>query len=98
MSIGLTSTKSDIDNVAAAIAFDLRSVMDRISYMQAFLAGKTTQDLTDRGYTTSPVDEVAQLKSAFTDLDKLRTVYQGTATQATAYDFRTFVKFLTGAR
>jgi hypothetical protein len=45
------------------------------------------------GYT---LNEANQLKSAAADLDKLRTIFIGTATQATTYDFRTFSKLLLG--
>jgi hypothetical protein len=39
---------------------------------------------------------VAVLKSAINDAVTLGNVYQGTATQPAAYDFRTFLKLLRG--
>jgi hypothetical protein len=95
MSVGFTTTKADLDQRAGAIALDLRSVLYRVQIFKAYLDTVTVAQLQALGYATSP-DEASQLKSAFTDMDKLRTIYEGTATQATTYDFRTFSKLLTG--
>lgn len=96
MSVGLTTTKADLDQRAASIALSLRGVMDQIKIFKTKLDTLTAGDLTTLGYPTGPPDDGATLKSAFVDLDKLRTIYEGTATQGTTYDFRTFAKLLTG--
>jgi hypothetical protein len=93
MSVGLTTTKGDADQRAGGIALDVRSVMDRVRIFKTWLDTVTVTQLEGLGYTTG---EANTLKSAFTDLDKLRTIYEGTATQGTTYDFRTFSKLLTG--
>lgn len=93
MSVGLSTTKGDADQRAGGIALDVRSVMDRVRIFKTWLDTVTVTQLEGLGYTTG---EANTLKSAFTDLDKLRTIYEGTATQASTYDFRTFAKLLTG--
>lgn len=93
MSIGLTANKGDADQRAATIALDLRGVFDRVRTFKAWLDTVTVLQLEGLGYTTN---EANQLKSAFTDLDQLRTVYEGTGTRTPAYDYRTFAKLLTG--
>lgn len=93
MSVGLTKNKADLDQRAASCALDLRGVMDRIRIFKSVMDTLTDTDITNLGYTSTEKD---QLRSAFVDLDKLRTIYEGTATQGTTYDFRTFAKLLTG--
>jgi len=93
VSVGLSTTKGDADQRAGGIALDVRSVMDRVRIFKTWLDTVTVTQLEGLGYTTG---EANTLKSAFTDLDKLRTIYEGTATQASTYDFRTFAKLLTG--
>lgn len=93
MSVGLPKTKADWDSRGGSIALDVRSVFDRVLAYKTALDATIDADLQAAGYTSG---EIATLRSAFTDLDKLRTIYQGTVTQATTYDFRTFAKQLTG--
>lgn len=95
MSVGLTTTKADLDNRAASIALSLRTTMEQIKVFKTKLDTLTTTDLQGLGYSVSP-DEAAILKSSFVDLDQLRTVYEGTGTRTPAYDYRTFAKLLTG--
>jgi len=95
VSVGFTVTKADLDQRAGAIALDLRSVLYRIQIYKQTLDTLTVGQLQGLGYAVSP-DEASLLKSAFADMDKLRQIYEGTATQATTYDFRTFAKLLTG--
>lgn len=96
MSVGLPVTKADLDARAGSIAVDVRSAFDRVRLYKLRLDTFTVADLQALGYLATPTDEAAILKSAFTDLDRLRTIFEGTATQATTYDFRTFSKLLTG--
>ena len=95
MSIGLSQGKADIDAQLAQAAIQLREALLVIQRLQAFLAATPDATLVTAGYTA---EEVATIKSASSDMDKLRTIFEGTATQASAYDFRTFVKLLTGPR
>lgn len=93
MSIGRTATKDDLNNAAGSIASSLFATMDNIAKVKVVLDTLDTTALQSLGYTAG---EAAQLKSAFTDLDKLRTVFIGTATQSPVYDFRTFTKLMLG--
>lgn len=93
MSVGLPSDKNSIDSRAGSLAIALRDIFTQISRFEAWLAAQTDQSLINLGYTST---EVAQLKSAFTDLDQLRQVYEGTATRSPAYDYRTFAGLLVG--
>ena len=93
MSIGRTNSKAELDNAWGAAGQQLFAVMDNIAKVKTVLDTLTTTDLTNMGYTST---EASQLKSAATDMDKLRTIFIGTATQASTYDFRTFSKLLLG--
>lgn len=97
MAVGLGRSRADIDYRAGQLATALRNTFDEIDRFQAFLAGFPDADLEAApiGYTTT---DVAQLKSAFTDLAQLGAVYRGTATRTPAYDYRTFAKLLTGVQ
>lgn len=96
MSVGFTVTKADLDARGGAIALDLRSVLYRVQIYKQTLDTLTVANLQALGYATSPTDETAILKSAFADLDQLRTIYEGTANLTVAKDFRIFAKLLTG--
>lgn len=93
MSLGFSTLKTDIDARSGQLSLTLRDTLRQIQIFEAWLAGTADATLTGMGYTSG---EVAILKSAYVDMDKLRTVYEGTATQATTYDFRQFSKQLTG--
>lgn len=95
MSIGRTNSKQELDSAWGGVASSLFAVMDNIAKVKTALDTLTVTDLQAApfGYTST---EANQLKSAATDLDKLRTIFIGTATQATTYDFRTFSKMLLG--
>jgi len=93
MSVGFSATKADFDAKAGSLALALRQALANIKEFQAVLAATADATLTADGYTSG---EVATLKSAYTDLDKLRTIYEGTQTQGSTYDFRQFAKLLTG--
>ena len=95
MSVGFTVTKADLDARAGSIALDLRSVLDRVRIYKQTLDTLSVANLQALGYAVSP-DEASILKSAFSDLDQLRTIYEGTANLTVAKDFRTFAKLLTG--
>lgn len=93
MALGYPTTKNDIDSRAGGLAIDLRNRFVEIMNFKVWLDAATDPELTDIGYTAL---DIARLRSAFIDLDKLARIYFGTETQATPYDFRTFAKFLTG--
>ena len=89
---GIPPSAADVNNYAGSIARDLDMLFDRVRILQAWLI---TVDLTAAPYSMTTGDQ-AVIKSAFSDLDTLRTVYEGTATQGTLKDFRAFAKQLHG--
>lgn len=98
MSVGYTTTKSDIDNRAGSLATTLRDDLQKIRTFKAWLDTQPDGNLT--GLTPVPYTqaEVNTLRSAFVDLDKLAQIYLGLTTQATTYDFQTFAKQVVGVQ
>lgn len=93
MSAGLNPSKGEIDTMAGVIARDLQSALNRVTEFKYFLDGKVDADLTALGYTSG---DIANLRSAYGDLDQLVTLYKGNATLGAAKDFRTFVRRIFG--
>jgi hypothetical protein len=93
MSVGYAADKGSIDSRAGNLAQVLRDNFTNIQSFQKWLLATPDANFTALGYTTQ---EIATLKSAYVDLNKLATIYLGTATQATAYDFTQFAKLLVG--
>lgn len=95
MTVGYPQDKATIDNRAGSVVTGVRESLRQAQLFKAFLDSVTDPQLTALGYTGT---EISQLRSSVTDLDKLRTIYEGTATQATTYDFRQFAKLLAGVQ
>lgn len=93
MSLGIQPAKADVDATAGDIARRLNLAFDLIADFKFWLDAKTVGDLEALGYTTG---EANTLKSAYADLEQLRTLYAGAATLGSAKDFRTFAKLLWG--
>lgn len=93
MSVGFPQDKAAIDIRAGALSVQIRDLLTDISEFQGLLATKQDTDLTALGYTEA---EVTLLKSAFTQLDQLRQVALGQATQSAANNFLFFSNQLTG--
>ncbi len=93
MAIGRTISQSELNNVTGAIASSLFATMDNIAKVKQVLDTLTVANLETLGFSNADAN---LLKSTFADLDKLRTVFNGTATQSPAYDFRTFAKSALG--
>lgn len=93
MSVGLPVTKSEIDSRAGDIARAFQDQFNDVATMQSFLLATPNPDLEALGYTA---DDVAALKTAFTDLAQLGTIWTGQAALASAKDFRVFVRRLWG--
>lgn len=91
MSVGLYATKSDVDVRAGQLARAVRDELTGVGDFKLWLDTQTDPNLTALGYSGP---DIATLRSAFNDLDKLRQVYLGAVAQTPAYDFRTFAKFL----
>lgn len=94
MAAGQTAslTLANVNSTAGSLCIQLLNLMNQIQQFQAFLAAT---DLTQAPWSMSAADQ-ANLKSAFTDLDQLRQVFQGLATRTPAYDYRAFVKLIDG--
>jgi len=102
MSIGVQPSKNDIDTFMTRVSKRLAVGFEELQQLKFWLDSKADADLVNYGYTAG---EAAVIRSAFSDLDKLRQVWEGTAiiasggavtTGASGYDFRTFVKQLFG--
>lgn len=89
MTLGLQPPKAQVDETVGAQTRALNVLFTEIGAFKAWLDGETDTDLADLGYTPG---EVAELRSAYVDLDQLRTIYIGAASLASAKDFRTFAK------
>jgi hypothetical protein len=93
MSVGLPITKTEIDTRAGDIARGFQDHFADVITMQQFLAATPNADLEAMGYTP---EEVASLKTAYTDLTQLGTIWTGQAALAAPKDFRIFVSRLWG--
>ena len=93
MSVGLNPSKGEIDQQSGVIARDLDSATSRCLDFKNYLDGKADEDLVALGYTP---EEVGILKSAFTDAAKVAAIFRGITSEATLYDYRTFLKQIWG--
>lgn len=96
MAQGLSKVRADWDQRAGSIALDLRTLWDRELAFKTALDATTDNDLKTVGPNPYVQGEVDILRSAFGDLDQLRTIWNGSANLLVAKDFRTFAKLLTG--
>jgi hypothetical protein len=72
----------------------VRDTLASVERFQTLLAATPDANLQALGYS---VGDVAQLKSAFADLNDLARVYRGLATAKTLpYDYTQFAKLLVG--
>lgn len=95
MSVGLPVDKNILDARAGNLAWELREKLDEVRTVKAWLDGKPDEELEAAPFNYSPT-EVATLKSAFTDLDKLARIANGEADQDEANDFFFWADRLTG--
>lgn len=91
MSVGIALTKAGVDSRSGNLTWTLTDTLNQIHAYQARLVSIPDATLVALGYSAG---EVATLKSAFTDLDKLYSIFNGTQTQATTYNFTTFAGLL----
>ena len=92
-----TLGKPQFDSLVNSIIQNLDGALAQVQQVQAFLAAHPDADFTagtGPGPTGYASGDIATLKSAFSDLDQLRTIYQGSATLGTAKDFRAFAKLI----
>lgn len=94
MTYGYSNTKADIDQRLGSCFVSTREALRNCQLVKAWLDTQTDAALIALGYTQA---EVNSIRSGMTDLDKLRQIFEGTATQASAYDFRQFAKLFGGS-
>ena len=93
MSFGLPVTKAEVDGRAGDIARGFQKHFEDVATMQGYLTATPEADLIALGYTA---DDVATLKTAFSDLAQLGRIWAGAEPLAAAKDFRVFVSRLWG--
>jgi hypothetical protein len=93
MSVGIITTKNDLDARAGEIARSFQAAFTDVATLQLYLAATVDADLEALGYSAG---EVATLKTAYADLAQLGTIWTGSAALAAPKDFRTFAKQLWG--
>lgn len=93
MAVGFGADKAAIDARAGHHAMTIRDTLDEAARVKTWLDGKTEAELVALGYTAT---EVATLKSAYTDLDNLRKIANGTQAQPTASNFLFWAARLVG--
>jgi hypothetical protein len=93
MSVGIATTKDDIDKRAGDIARLFQANFNDVVVLQGYLEATPDADLIALGYSDQ---EVATLKTALLDLTQLGQIWTGNAALPTAKDFRTFVRQLWG--
>lgn len=90
--------KGQFDQLMNSVITQLDGVMLQIQEIEVFLAAHPDADFTAAAGGPGPTGyasgDVTNFKSAFSDLDQLRTIYQGSANLSVAKDFRTFAKLL----
>lgn len=95
-----TLTKASLDAQMMNIFTGLDGLMNQIQAMEAFFTQNADANFTAAAGGPGPTGyieaDVTTFKSALSDLDQLRQIYQGLATLGTAKDFRTFPKQLWG--
>ena len=93
MSVGLVITKTEIDTRAGETAQHFQRAFEDVLTMQTFLEATPNADLEGLGYSPQ---EVAVLKTAFTDLTQLAGIWAGQNNLPAPKDFRAFVRQLWG--
>lgn len=94
MTVGIQISQGEINNQAGAIARSVFAAMQNVAEFKGWLDGVSANEL-ESTYSFTASD-AAVLKSAFADLANLAAVFTGSATVATARDFRVFSKKLLG--
>lgn len=91
---GIPFNKDVLNHDVGSVTRQLYAAFANVKKLQDQLTATPNQTLTDMGFSAQ---DIADIKSAFTDMDNLRQVFEGGRNQQTAYDFRTFAKRLIGS-
>jgi len=93
MAVGATITQSQINADAAQLSRGIEVWCQGVAVVQTYLVATPDTDLEALGFLPN---DVALLKSAFGDLQKLANIYAGKDTVSPAYDFGTFSRQMSG--
>ena len=99
MAVGDQPTHAKINATSLQIVRQVYSAVANIQRFQAYLAATTDAAiiaLPTGGATALVQADVTLLKSAFTDLNQLTTIFTGAANLSVAKDFRTFAGQILG--
>jgi Cu/Ag efflux pump CusA len=87
-------TAAQVNQALGTIARDVNSAIERVQPAQRFLQQNTDQELiADYGMEQGDLD---LLRAAFTDLNKLRRIYEGDDPLPAAQNFRVNVRRIIG--
>lgn len=93
-----TLTKPQFDALMNQVIQQIDQVMGQVQAIEAIFAAHPDADFTAANTNPGPTGyaqaDVTTMKSAFSDLDQLRTIYQGLATLGSTKDFRAFAKLV----
>lgn len=92
---GRSISKDELNNQSGAIAASLFATLDNVRKLKAVTDAYTSAQLVSQ-FGFANVGEADILKSAITDMDTLRQIWEGTAAKTPAADMRTFAKQLLG--
>lgn len=95
MSIGFPTDKGAIDSWAPTVVVELRTAMDQVLRIKAWLDTQQAADLTALGYSSA---EASLLIAAITDLSNLVATARGQRAQSPASNFFFNADKLTGLR
>jgi len=95
MTVGYNAqlTKGTIDAQLGSISQRLNIVLEDVNDFKYFIDGILDAQLTGMGYDAN---DVALIRTAASDMDQLREIYQGLAALAAVKDFRTFIRRVWG--
>lgn len=93
MSVGLPTSKAEIDSRAGDLARSFQRDFNSITILKVYLDATPDSDLIALGYSAG---EVATLKTAIADLEQLRNIWIGNNSLAVAKNFTQFVQRLWG--
>ena len=91
-------SKAGFDSLMNGVIENIDGSLLQAQAIQAFLLANPDANFTAAaggpGPTGYAAGDVSTFKSAFSDMDQLRQIYQGLATLGTAKDFRSFTKLI----
>ena len=84
MTAGIQPTQAQVNQNAGALALNLRAAMQSIVNFQAWLSTQGASGLEALGFTAG---DAATLISSVGNMSTLASIYQGTVTQASTFNY-----------